>query len=410
MAKLALVLSGGGSRGSYEIGVWQALRELQIEPDIVTGTSVGALNGAMVVQGDFDVALAMWQQLETQMVFDVDSPEEGSSQEKTAAVLESFAREFFRQGGAGTSALEGILREYISEERVRASDKQFGVVTVELPALKEKQMMLQDIPEGELHDYLLASAACFPAVQPHTIGETKYIDGGFADNLPAKLAQSCGADSYIVVDLEAVGKVDREFLATLSDLRVIRSHWGLGNFLLFDTSVAAQNIRQGYLDAMRSFERYDGFAYTFEKGSLSALAEERLRHAFRLTDRLGVTGAERNSANRLLLVRLLRTLRRYAEEKHLTPVAFLTSAAEIAARTLKVSPLTVYSDDTFHDAVFAAAADTPILLLAKQMVLAYEEGRAFPLIELLPLPAESLLASLYLAAVLSRRAEHIEGK
>ena len=46
--KTALVLSGGGSRGAYEAGVWQALNELGVEIDIVTGASVGSLNGAMV--------------------------------------------------------------------------------------------------------------------------------------------------------------------------------------------------------------------------------------------------------------------------------------------------------------------------------------------------------------------------
>ena len=41
MGRLALVLAGGGSRGAYQIGVWQALREMGIEYQIVTGTSVG---------------------------------------------------------------------------------------------------------------------------------------------------------------------------------------------------------------------------------------------------------------------------------------------------------------------------------------------------------------------------------
>ena len=51
MGKLAIVLAGGGSRGAYQIGVWKALREMGIEYHIVTGASVGALNGAMMVQG-----------------------------------------------------------------------------------------------------------------------------------------------------------------------------------------------------------------------------------------------------------------------------------------------------------------------------------------------------------------------
>ena len=49
MLNRGLVLGGGGSRGAYEIGVWRAARELKIDFDVVTGTSIGALNGALVV-------------------------------------------------------------------------------------------------------------------------------------------------------------------------------------------------------------------------------------------------------------------------------------------------------------------------------------------------------------------------
>ena len=56
----AVVLSGGGSKGSYQIGVWKALRKLKIKYDIVTGTSVGALNGALMVQNKFHKACKLW--------------------------------------------------------------------------------------------------------------------------------------------------------------------------------------------------------------------------------------------------------------------------------------------------------------------------------------------------------------
>lgn len=51
--KTGLVLGGGGSRGAYELGVWKALRELGIEIQVVVGTSIGAINGALVAPGGF---------------------------------------------------------------------------------------------------------------------------------------------------------------------------------------------------------------------------------------------------------------------------------------------------------------------------------------------------------------------
>ena len=55
----ALVLSGGGSRGAYEIGAWQALEELGVKFDGVYGTSIGAMNAALVAQGDLNAACAL---------------------------------------------------------------------------------------------------------------------------------------------------------------------------------------------------------------------------------------------------------------------------------------------------------------------------------------------------------------
>lgn len=56
--KKAVVLSGGGAKGGYQIGVWKALREIGFKPDIVTGTSIGALNGALMAMGKYREALS----------------------------------------------------------------------------------------------------------------------------------------------------------------------------------------------------------------------------------------------------------------------------------------------------------------------------------------------------------------
>ena len=58
--KRALVLSGGGSRGAYECGAWQALKEMNIRLDAVYGTSIGAINAALVAQGDLDRCVRLW--------------------------------------------------------------------------------------------------------------------------------------------------------------------------------------------------------------------------------------------------------------------------------------------------------------------------------------------------------------
>ena len=55
-----LVLCGGGSKGSYEMGAWTALKELNEEFDIVTGTSIGCLNAAMFASHAYDRCKELW--------------------------------------------------------------------------------------------------------------------------------------------------------------------------------------------------------------------------------------------------------------------------------------------------------------------------------------------------------------
>lgn len=60
MAK-GLVLEGGGAKGSYQLGLFRALQETHPDIDLVVGTSMGALTGAFIVQGNTDVLADIWQ-------------------------------------------------------------------------------------------------------------------------------------------------------------------------------------------------------------------------------------------------------------------------------------------------------------------------------------------------------------
>ena len=71
--KRALVLSGGGSRGAYEIGAWQALEELGVRFQAVYGASIGAINAGLVAQGDLALAEKLWSQIDLkQVIADAD--------------------------------------------------------------------------------------------------------------------------------------------------------------------------------------------------------------------------------------------------------------------------------------------------------------------------------------------------
>lgn len=281
MKKNAFVLSGGGSRGAYELGVWQGLRELGIPIHIAAGTSVGALNGAMVAQDDFELAVDLWKELETHMLFDLDEKEGTAAWGfdfeiggMNAADALAYAREIVTKGGAGASGLEKIVKDYVDEEKIRKSSVQLGIVTVEFPSLKPYYLFTEDIPEGKLTDYILASAACFPAVQAKEISGTRFIDGGYKDVMPVELALRKGAERIFAVYLDAAGFVKKEDLKaaeeTVDQVLVIESRWDLGNFLIFDTDNTRRIMRLGYLDTLKAFGIIDGEKFSFSKGTFSS--------------------------------------------------------------------------------------------------------------------------------------------
>ena len=67
-----LVLSGGGTRGAFQIGVWKALKELQINVKAIVGTSIGALNGALFLQDDFYSTVRLYKQIQINNIMKID--------------------------------------------------------------------------------------------------------------------------------------------------------------------------------------------------------------------------------------------------------------------------------------------------------------------------------------------------
>ena len=99
----ALVLAGGGARGSYQVGVWRALTELGWNPQIITGTSVGSLNGAMFALDLYETARDMWTSIRSQDVMEL--PEET----RNLTELHQFLRDVVRAGGMDVTPLEEIV-------------------------------------------------------------------------------------------------------------------------------------------------------------------------------------------------------------------------------------------------------------------------------------------------------------
>jgi len=185
--RIGLALGSGASRGWSHIGVIKALLRESIEPDIVCGTSVGAIVGGSYVAGNLE-------KLEGWVL--------GSTR---TDVLRFFDINLSQSGFVDTERLSWFLHSYIAAEDQLIEDmsKKYAAVSTNLDTGREVWFT-----EGRLADAVRASMALpglFPAVQND---HRWLVDGGLVNPVPVTVCRALGADIVIAVDLHSgiIGK------------------------------------------------------------------------------------------------------------------------------------------------------------------------------------------------------------
>lgn len=267
--KKAVVLCGGGSLGAYEVGVWKFLREIDYKFDIVTGSSIGALNGALMCYGDYDSCIKMWKQVDVNKVmvsgvnFDQYFFDETFSLSRQSKFYR-FALSFFKNSGADIGPFKKMVKEAIDPHKVKTSNIKLGIVTTTFPGFKEKDYILQDVDENLILDYLHASSCAYPVFPVYKIGDESYVDGGYKNNLPIDLAIKMGATEIVAVRLDSFPKVPQhKELMYLPIVTLIEPTWPLGFILNFKQDMINKSMILGYLDAQKAFGHRLGVRYTF---------------------------------------------------------------------------------------------------------------------------------------------------
>lgn len=361
MEKTALVLAGGGSRGSYQIGVWQALVDLNIEVDIVTGTSVGALNAALIAMGDIEKATAMWKTITTSMILSVELDETLPIDKKVKLMVKRFFEDYVKQGGTDSYPLKQLIDQTVDEQTIRTSHIECGIVVVDKATLKPSELFVDEIEQGQFADYLLASSSLFPAIKSCQIGENTYIDGGYYDNLPIGLALKRGATKIIAVDLESIGIKRSGSYKKAQDLTTIKSYWDLGPILVFDREIILRNIHLGYLDTMKLYGAFDGKSYTFIKGSIAAYSRVNREWLRRYNAILGVsyTPSHIDMRDNLFYMKIANHLGgKYAKITPNNQITkrysnYLMACMESAGQIFSIDPTKIYTHESFTNAILA---------------------------------------------------------
>ncbi len=267
MTKLGLVLSGGGAKGAYEVGVCKALKKLGKKPDIVTGTSIGAINGMFVVQKEINLLAHIWKNIDFSVVYE-ESSFAKCPDDNLIEIYKEYAKAFITEGGINVTKLEKLLAKYFNPRKFYNSKIDYGLVTYNLSKHKPEIFIKKDMSQDRVKDYIMASASCFPAFKPKKIDNNLYIDGGYYDNFPINLAIELGADEIIAVDLRAVGfkrKTENKGIP----ITVIAPKNKIVSFLVFDKKQSRKAIKFGYNDTLKKFGKLDGNYFSFKKGQLS---------------------------------------------------------------------------------------------------------------------------------------------
>lgn len=205
---LALVLSGGGAIGSAHVGHLLALQDEGIRPDLIVGTSVGAINGAVVAAEPDDGATrlaAIWSRVRREDIFPI----------RPLHLLASLRTQ--QAGLLPASGLVALVTGHLVQTQLAGLPVPLHVIATDAMTGE-----LVDLSVGRLVDALLASSAIPGIFPPVRLGGRTLMDGGLVADVPVDHAFDLGARSAIVLDASGPCSVSRPPQTVLESVA-----WGL---------------------------------------------------------------------------------------------------------------------------------------------------------------------------------------
>ena len=264
----------------------RALTELGYHFDVICGVSIGAINAALLAQGDCEKAAEFW---ETTANDDLFSEEDKGFLEiinrqvnlNTLSALKENIKAALENGGIDTSKIRAFLEQNIDPQRLLESPIDYGMIAVAFPELQPLIAYKKDMTPENVLDHVLASAS-FPGFQPTVIGDKKYLDGGLYDACPYNELLDYGCDEVIAIRLNGFGIIHP--LRDKQKIRQIFPSEQLGPVMRFDPATSRRNIQMGYYDTMRFMRELPGQLYYFSEkadgfAAFAALPENAIKAA-----------------------------------------------------------------------------------------------------------------------------------
>jgi len=260
-----VALEGGGARGAYHIGALKALIENEYEISGIVGTSIGAFNSAVVAQGDFGNLYKLWTTSTTAELVHLEEKDlvkivNKKVDKELILNMSNYIKQITSNKGIDTDKYKELVDSFVNEEKLRKSNIDFGLATVSLTDRKPVELYKEDIPEGMVSSYILASSY-LPVFKSEKIQDKLYLDGGFYNNCPVNMLVNKGYKNIIEIRTKAMGiykKVKKD-----KDVNIISisPSSDLGSILFADKEIAAKNIKMGYYDALKVIKNLEGAKY-----------------------------------------------------------------------------------------------------------------------------------------------------
>lgn len=269
---IGLALEGGGAKGSYQAGAYMALKKCGIKVQAVAGTSIGSLNGAMIASHEEARMVSLWKDATMTELLGIDEKkaheilQSGLTLNKLKVSFTEFYK-IFKSKGLDMSNYRALVRNAVDEKKLRKSDIIYGLTTVKLSNLEPLEMYLDDIPEGKVHDYIVASSYLPVFKKEKLIDDGYYLDGGFYNLSPTDMLERVGCDKIYVVNIKGVG-IRKPHFKKKAEIIEIKPKGNLGSVIFFDKNTTEENMTRGYYDTMRVLKRIDGIDYYFFKRPL----------------------------------------------------------------------------------------------------------------------------------------------
>ncbi len=193
-ARTAFVLGGGGVLGAAEVGMLRALLEAGIAPDLILGTSIGAMNGALLAADPTPVGVRRIEALWVHAV--TDGPLAGSLRSRVSAIASSRARAASTPG-----PLSRLLAENLDVANIEDLPVEFACVAASIERAAEHWFT-----KGPIVPAVLASSALPGLYPPVEIDGEHFLDGGLVNSIPLDRARKMGADRAFVLQ---VGRIEQ---------------------------------------------------------------------------------------------------------------------------------------------------------------------------------------------------------